>query len=105
MDQEALRLEFQQELENIPGVKKVYFQPPPDIKMEYPCIRYSRSRIRVKHASNSNYIIGTSYDVIVIDRDPDSSILDEVQKIQYSSHDSHYTTDGLHHDKFTIYRK
>ena len=37
------RSDFQTVLESIPGVEKVYFQPPESVKLVYPCILYEYS--------------------------------------------------------------
>ena len=54
------RLEFQEVLQSLIGIrpdgkKNVYFQPPSSVKMNYPCIVYSLSRISVKKANNKLY--------------------------------------------------
>lgn len=82
---------------------KVYFQPPPNVQMEYPCCLYSRSRIRGTHANNGVYGIKKQYTVTVIDQDPDSLIPDQVAQIPTAKHDRYYSADGLHHDVFTIF--
>ena len=37
------------------GVQNVYFQPPENLKMVYPCIRYSRDTINNEFADNIVY--------------------------------------------------
>ena len=103
MDREQKRLQFQKRLESIDGVKKVYFQPPPSVKMVYPCIRYARSIIKNEYANGRPYLEGTDYEVFVIDANPDSKIVDEVARLPYCQHTNHYCADGLHHDRFRIY--
>ena len=49
------RLKLQSNLEKLLGSKHVYYQPPASLKMEYPCIRYSKSTIDSKNADNSKY--------------------------------------------------
>lgn len=56
------------------GDRHVYFQPPESIKMKYPAIRYSLSNIWNKFASDSIYNQSNSYEVIVIDKNPDSEL-------------------------------
>ena len=77
------RLDLQTRLESIPGVRKVYFQPPESIKIDYPCIIYERSRINTKFADNLHYIDKTGYTVTVIDRNPDSAIPAYVGQFEY----------------------
>ena len=97
------RLDLQQMLEDILGSRNVYFQPPAGLQMKYPAIVYSRNKIDNRHANNSTYLQNKSYEVIVIDKNPDSSIVDTVSKIPMCQHDRHYKTDNLNHDVFTLY--
>ena len=97
------RLELQQLLEDILGSSNVYFQPPNNIRMTYPCIVYALSSDRRLHADNHIYHRRKRYDVTVISRDPDDPLPDTVSNIQYSSFDRRFISDGLTHDTFTIY--
>lgn len=90
-------------LSSIPGVAKVYYQPPEGMKLKYPAITYSRSSIQGQHADNIRYRSYTAYQVTVISSDPDSPIVTAVLSIPYCRHNTHYVKDGLHHDIFTIY--
>lgn len=97
------RIELQDILETIPGVKKVYYSPPASIKMKYPCIRYELAGISVHHADNIPYLGGKYYTVTVIDEDPDSEIPERVLGLPYCSPDRPYVSDGLNHFVFTLY--
>ena len=52
---------------------------------------------------NNVYSQKKSYEVTVIDKNPDSMIVDRVSKLPYCSHNRHYTADNLNHDVFIIY--
>ena len=98
------RLEFQEELEAIDGVEAVYFQPPETIRMEYPCIVYTIRSGDSRYADDFTYEYSKSYDVMVIDRNPDSEIPDLIAKtFPYCRYDRHYIADNLHHDVFVIF--
>lgn len=90
-------------LEDILGSKNVYYQPPSNIQMKYPAIVYSRSDIRNTYADNSVYIQKHIYDITVIDKNPDSEIVEKVSKIPTCSFSRHYTADNLNHDTFRLY--
>lgn len=90
-------------LENILGSKNVYYQPPSNITMKYPAIIYSRNRIENKYASNIVWKQDTSYQITVIDKNPDSEIVNKVSQLPMCRHDRHYTADNLNHDVFTLY--
>lgn len=84
-------------------VPNVYFQPPPDLMMVYPCIVYNRDDVRIKFADNTTYKTSTRYQVTVIDRDPDSDIPGKVAKLPLCSFERFFTYDSLNHDVFNLY--
>ena len=97
------RIELNKILAGVKGVKKVYFQPPETVKMEYPCIRYNIERDNNSHANNSLYNHRVMYSVTVIDKNPDSVIPDALRVLPYCELDRFYTADNLNHWVFTIY--
>jgi len=99
----ANRIELQTLLENLLESRNVYFQPPESVKMNYPCIRYSRNNGKPLRANNGLYGYTKSYTLIVIDKNPDSKILDKVQQLPYCSFERHYTADNLNHYVFNLY--
>lgn len=96
------RLKLQEFFAHLPGVH-VYYQPPESVRMVYPAIRYERQRVSIRSADNVPYIKDTAYTVTVIDKDPDSAIVDALTNLPKCHHDRHYTADNLNHDVFTIY--
>lgn len=98
------RLFLQKKLEEIPGVEKVYFQPPSSVRMVYPCIRYSKGRTRSFRADNFVYRFNQGYNVIVITPDPDSPIPQYIaEHFQMAEVDSTYVSDNLYHTPITLY--
>ena len=97
------REEFQEKLSSIPGVRKAYYNAPTNIRMEYPCIRYSIASKKVKFACNGRFVIRDRYTLTLIDRNPESPILQALEEIPYYSFDRMYSADGLHHFVCTIY--
>lgn len=97
------RLELDQILRTTLGSGNVYFQPPETIKMKYPAIVYSRDDLYDNRANNGLYIGHTAYQVIVIDPDPDSEIVQKVRQLPMCSYDRHYASDNLNHDSFILY--
>ena len=88
---------------NILGSRNVYFQPPENVKMLYPAIMYSLSEIRNTFADNSVYGRKKAYDVTVIDKNPDSEIVDKVSELPLCRFSRHYKSENLNHYAFTIY--
>lgn len=97
------RVELQDILERIPGVKHAYYAPPTNITMEYPCIRYELSSIFRRNADNIPYFGAKRYSLTLIDEDPDTSIVMAILHLPYSSFDRSYIADGLNHFVFTLY--
>lgn len=99
----ASRLELHEKLVNILGTRYVYFQPPESIKMKYPAIVYERSDIPNKFANDEVYLQTIKYKVTVVDKDPDSEVVERMSKFKTARFEKHYVVDGLNHDTFTIY--
>lgn len=99
----ASRLELQSMLEKLLGSRNVYFQPPSSIRMNYPAIVYSRKDIDNIYANNDTYLQTKAYNVIVIDKNPDSEIVEKVSILPKCRFDNHYVADNLNHDAFTLY--
>lgn len=96
------RLDLQTLLESILGSENVYFQPPPNFEMSYPCIVYNRSDIRAKHGDNFPYKRDKQYSITVIDANPDSEIPDQIAALPQCAFDRHFTSENLNHDVFNI---
>ncbi len=99
----ANRLDLQTLLEEILGSRNVYYDPPESVKMQYPAIRYSRSRINNTFANNSVYKQDNRYEVTLIYSDPDSELPGKISRLPMCVHDRHYVADNLHHDTFTLH--
>ena len=97
------RQELQTILESILGSRNVYFQPPPSVKMSYPCIVFERSDIKSTHADNVKYLNQPRYTVTLIGSDPESEIVSKILTLPLSSYDRFFTYDGLNHDVFSLY--
>lgn len=100
---ETNRLELHELLATILGSRNVYFQPPSSIKMKYPAIVYSRSKIDDKNANNSVYVRNICYEIIVIDEDPDTKLIDEILELPKCKFDRSFSSDNLNHNVFTLY--
>lgn len=81
----------------------VYFQPPDNLSMNYPCIRYELSSAEVKHANNMPYAREKEYILTVIDRNPNSKIPDKLGTLPKCRFSRFYTAAGLNHFVFYLY--
>jgi len=97
------RLKLQRELSEV-GNCKCYFDPPESIKLQYPCIIYSRMNGEAKYANDSIYGYMKSYSITVIDRDPDSEISDRLlEHFKYIMFERWYSYDELGHWSLRLY--
>ena len=85
------------------GNNHVYYQPPESLKMEYPAIRYSKSKIESKYADDVKYSNFDRYEIIVISKKPDNEVISKILSLPYSSFDRHYVSNNLNHDIINLY--
>lgn len=101
------RLDFDQKLrslmENNGYEINIYFQPPQNISLKYPCIIYSPGGYNKKSADNIAYNMVKYYSVTLIDRNPDSILADELAKLPMSRFDVFFVNDNLNHWHYNIY--
>lgn len=95
------RLHLHQLLETF--AENVYFQPPENVKLEYPCIIYKRDYADTKFADDIPYRYTKRYMIMVIDKDPDSEIPGKVASIPMSLFNRFYTADNLNHDVYNVF--
>ena len=99
-----LGAELESVLASINYPQNVYYQPPESVRMKYPCIVYKRNSAWTRFADNKPYLFEESYEVTMIDRDPDSpavrAIAMHFPKCRFNRH---FTIANLNHDVFTIY--
>lgn len=99
----APRLELQAILEVILGSEDVYFQPPNNTQMNYPCVVYQADFYDTAHADNVLYQRTTRYQVTVISRDPDSDIHHKVAQLPLCSFDRFFISDNLNHNVYNLF--
>lgn len=97
------RMKLHRKLLDVLGSDHVYFDPPENVKMVYPCIRYTRRTGDAKYADDIAYHYVQSYDVVYISKNPDDGMVEKMMnsfpRIRY---DRHWTAENLHHDNFFI---
>jgi hypothetical protein len=97
------RLELQALLENVLGTDNVYFQPPANVLMVYPCIIYKRDSARTRFAGNVPYRHTKRYLVTFVSQDPDSEIPDKLAALPMCIFDRHYAVKNLNHDVYSLF--
>lgn len=99
----APRSDLQSIFEEILGSDHVYFQPPANVALVYPCIVYKRDLSQTTFADNNPYLHVLRYQVTVIDRDPDSELPQKVAALPMCLFVRFYTADNLNHDVFNLF--
>lgn len=96
--------EFIADLEST-NTGKVYFQPPSNVRLEYPCWVVERETVRLIKADDRAYLNRPGYKCIYMNRtEPDPEILRMIpERYPYCLYRSHYVVDNVHHDAFLIH--
>lgn len=97
------RLKLQKLLEETLDSRNVYFQPPETIKMKYPCIVYQLDNMDPLYADDLVYKLLKSYQITLIDPNPDSDLKMKVGSLPRSHFNRFYTSQNLNHYVFTMY--
>ena len=84
------------------GTPHVYHQPPESVKLVYPCIVYKISDIPNEHADNLRYFEHRTWQVTVIDTDPDSKLREKVALLKWCRFDRSFVSDNLNHFVFSL---
>lgn len=98
------RLELHEKLCTILGSRNVYFQPSGTTRMSYPCIKYNRDRGQHTYADNKTYIYRQAYQIIYIDKNPDSDVVEKlINGFEEINFNRSYVADNLNHDVLILY--
>jgi hypothetical protein len=97
------RIDLHEQLVELLGSPNVYFQPPSSVMMNYPAIVYARDYAKTLFGDNRPYHGRTRYQITVIDKNPDSVILDRIAALPMCLFSRHYTADNLNHDTYNLY--
>ena len=97
------RLELHEILCGILGSRNVYFQPPENLKMKFPCIIYEHEGNDVKPADDTKYSKIRKYQVTIIDKDPDTEIPERLDNLRFASFDRRFTADNMNNIVYTVY--
>ena len=94
--------ELQQVLSEI--CENVYFQPPENLKIKYPCIVFERTNALTIYADNNPYQITKRYTITLITKTVDNDeYVDKLLKLPMCTFDRQFITENLCHDVFTMF--
>lgn len=97
------RYKLQETLEEILGSKNVYFQPPSNRKLTYPCIIYQLDRVAKISADNIAYIRQKAYQVTWIGKNPDDDTPDKLGALPFAVFVRFFVSDNLNHHVYRVY--
>ena len=86
------------------GTQAVHFQPPPSVKLVFPCIVYRRKSTDSIAADNRNYKNIPLYQIELIDPNPDTPYVDSLlNSFSMIKHVNSFPADNLNHYVFDLY--
>lgn len=99
------RLGLHERLCEILGSRNVYYQPPENFRMHYPCIVYSPNPTRDRYADNIRYLVRFSYSVQIIAHDPEFELFDTFPDnfTHCTESGQRFAADNLNHANYTLY--
>lgn len=100
------RRKLQTELETILGSKHVYFQPPPNTAIKYPCFIYERYTPFTMNADDTVYRIIGHYSITYIDSNVERAMAMQTKILstfQHISIERNYISDNMNHDIYNLY--
>lgn len=95
---ELLRQQFPKNTE-----PHVYFQPPENTQIQYPCIIYKLSNMPTKWSNNLPYHWDRCYEMTYITRDAQDSMVERLIALRQTRFNRYFSGDNLHHFVYTIY--
>lgn len=86
------------------GLTNVYFQPPENVKLIFPCLIYKIARFRPEYADDRPYAMSKRYNLLYITKDPDDLMPDTLaEAFPTIIHNTSYVNDTMYHHSFDLY--
>lgn len=82
---------------------RCYFQAPGSVSMTYPAIVYSLDDMDNKFADDGVYLTKRKYLITLIDKNPDSPLIDKLNTQAFCKFSRHYKADNLNHYVYILY--
>lgn len=98
---ELLRAQFPEDIQD--PERRVLFQPPATVKLEYPCIIYKLSDMPAIWSGNLPYHWERCYEVTLISRNPQEPMAEKLVALRVSKFERYFAADNLHHFVYKIY--
>ena len=93
------------------GVSNVYFEPPKNLQLIYPCVIFKRGADSHRSCDNRIYKLDNAYDITYVSYEPDDQMANVIL-VGDLTHEPpfkmirkirHYVAEGLHHDQYKLY--
>ncbi len=97
------RLDLQSLLEALLGSGNVYFQPPPNVTLQFPAIVYKRDNARTLFADDNPYAVHRRYLVTLVSANPDDPTWEKLAALPLCLHERGFAANNLNHDVFNLY--
>ncbi len=81
----------------------VYFQPPQNTKIIYPCMIYKLSDMPQKWANNLPYHWERAYELTYITQDPNDPMAEKLIALRETKFNRYFSADNLHHFVYIIF--
>jgi len=82
----------------------VYYQPPENLKMSYPCIVFENSNALTQFADNKPYVATKRYSVTLMCKTANNDqYKDKLLMLPMCTFDREFKTNGIVHSVFNIY--
>lgn len=96
--------ELKEELIELLGSANVYFEPPDNLKMKYPCFVYELSGMPSLKANNKKYIINNRYMLKYIHKNVDTDMKERIlEHFMHCRFERSFVSENLRHDVFELY--
>lgn len=100
----ATTRQLQDELKELLGSDNVYFQPPDNLRLKYPCFIVTLGSGSQSMADNKTYLYTDRFNITYISYDPDDDMRKNViHHFSMCRFDRHFVNDTLQHYVFDLY--
>lgn len=103
MGQNRTRVELHHKLVSMLGSNNVYFDPPENFKLQYPCIVYYLEGLADSSADNQVYRRMRRYSLTYITPIAEDPFAEELADIRYCTLNRPYTVSDLYHWAYTLF--
>ena len=92
-------------LEEVTGLtNRIYYQPPENLKINYPCVVFENSNALTEYADNKPYVATKRYAVTLMSTTADNDqYKDPILMLPMCTFDREFKSDGIVHSVFNIY--